>query len=136
MKTEELQTKIQEDLSIDLDSIQSALLDNTKLQAFYLNMLCSYRMLNINLKKKLALSRRDKYLYYSGKSETPCPYVYEKSEIKFLLETDTELLDIDEKIKTTEVKILLLEEACKAFTNRGFNLKTIVELRKFEAGVN
>ncbi|URC15153.1 recombination protein [Paraglaciecola Antarctic GD virus 1] len=135
MTLEEIKALIIEKLTVDRDNLEMELLDNCLRHGRFINLLADHRIESKVLANRLLISRRKKWMYYSGRSDEPYEFVLDKTEIKMMLETDSDCLRIQSQADVNDVKIKQLEDACKSFINRGFNLKSAVEMRKIELGL-
>jgi hypothetical protein len=59
---------------------------------------------------------------------------YEKSEMKTVLSADKEVLRIDTSLQYWGILLEFCRDAMDAVKSRGFSIKHIIEMRKFEAG--
>jgi len=95
------------------------------------------------LERDLECLYRDRWLVYSGKA-TPEQLKTERFASLRILKTDLDIFleadDILQKqvsaIEVAKQKIALLEEGIKMCNQRPFLLKTMLDARKFEAGLN
>jgi hypothetical protein len=135
MKLDEIKLLIEEKLYIDPEKIEHELLDNCLRHGRFINMLADHRIESKILVNKLAIAKRKSWMFYSGRSDEPYEFVLDKTEIKMMLDTDMNLIRIQSQIDMNDIKVKQIEDACKSFINRGFNLKSAVEMRKIELGL-
>lgn len=129
--------QIQEDIKIDQTDLEYTASQNPILQFKYLNLLKKSKIELLKLENTVKERKRDRYLYYSGKHPDECsPTLFEKTEIKLMLETDPDILDVETKLRALKTNIELLEGVVSIFNGRGFTIKNMIDMRKLEAGLN
>lgn len=135
MKLEDLKVQVKNDLYIDLQHLADAAANNSLLHNKYNCMLVDLRL---QYKKEWIESQRAKklsYRYYSG-YEMECPSeILDARGVKIHIEGDDKVLEIQKRMCVLEEKIKFLEDTCQSFVSRGFNIKNIIEIKKFEAGL-
>ena len=135
MKQDEIKLLIEKELYVDRDNLEHELLDNCLRHGRFINLLADHRIESKVLVNRYAMKKRKQWMFYSGRADDAYEYVLDKTEIKMVLDTDESLLRIQSMIDMNDIKIKQLEDACKSFINRGFNLKSAVEMRKIELGL-
>ena len=136
MKFEELQKEVDNDLKIDQFNLTGAAADNCLLHQKYLKLLFNERGLLKKLHLDLIRLKKNKYRYYMGYAEDCPPEELDKTGIKLHIEGDDEVIDLNKKIMFQEEKVKYLEDTCSSIVNRGYNIKHIIEVKKFENGIN
>lgn len=135
MKLEELKQELEDKLVIHYDELELCLRENSLYHGKFINILADHRVESKVLDIRLSKLKRIKWFYYSGRSDEAYEYVLDKSDIKLVMDTDEDILRVRSQMEINDIKIKMLEDACKAFVGRGFNLKSAVEMRKIELGL-
>jgi hypothetical protein len=128
-----------DDLNLDRDSLTIS-----SLHAKYLQILSVERsLLNSCLFKKKALYK-DLREYYLGALNNPDdlerinrePFLHKvlKNEVHNYVDSDNELMKLDTRISIQEEKVEVLTAIIKAIHQRGYDIKSAIEWRKFTNG--
>jgi hypothetical protein len=136
MKLEDLQEELKQDLIIDSTKLQYESANNPVLYGKWLTKLSAIRkeMLRIEASKKSALKQKLDYYTGRGDGDEFSMDRYEKSEMKTVLSADKEVLRIDTSLQYWGILLEFCRDAMDAIKSRGFSIKHIIEMRKFEAG--
>lgn len=136
MKLEDLQTELDKDLEIDYTKLELEAGNNPKLYGKWLRYYsnCKKEMLVIEAKKKRALKNR--LDYYTGRADEVSTDLYEKSEMKTVLSADSEIVKVDAIMNYWMIMMDFCGSAMDAVKSKGFSVKHIIDLRKFESGAN
>lgn len=135
MKLEELKEEIKKDLYIDQSHLADAAAQNSLLHHKYTSMATELRLqykrelIEFYKAKKLA------YRYYMGYEMECPPETLDARGVKVHIEGDEKVLECQKKLFVLEEKIKFLEESISSIVARGFNIKNIIEIKKFNAGV-
>ena len=146
MKLEDIQELwtsdcVLDDVQLDLESKRIPELHNKYYKIFSDEKL---RLVKFESRKK-ELSRL-KWLYYTGKIDRDSldnmgwkPFELDiksrnKVDLDRFLESDKDMIDIQEKIAYQKEKIEYLESIIKTVVNRNFLIKNIIDWRKFTSG--
>lgn len=136
-KLEVFQDELDEDLKISGTNLQYEVQNNVLLHSKWLRLYsnCKKEIMRLEIQKK---TEGKKALdFYTGRGE-PGDAVsmdqYEKSEMKTVLPAHSSLLKIDTSIQYWALLQDFCSSALDAIKARGFNLKTMLDIRKFEAG--
>lgn len=130
-----LEDEITNDIRIDRTQLANEAAEQPTKHMKYIRLLKSARIQMHVAEQKVKRVKRERFLYYIGKSDNVCLTVYEKSEIKNVLEGDDELLQAEKELSLHLERVKLLEMTCDAFKARGFAIKNVIEQQAFEAGV-
>ena len=126
-----------DDVSLDLESLRTPLLFDK-----YLKIASLLSRQENKLKKEYNVLKRDKILYYTGRSD---PEVYKenpfdlkviKNELDIWLNADEDLSNLQEKINEFELKCNYAERTMKNILERQWHIKNVIEWRKFTSGVS
>lgn len=136
MKLEDLNEELKSDLVIDSTKLQYESANNPVLYGKWAVKLSAIRkeMLRIEASKKTAI--KQKLDYYSGRGDGDEFSMdrYERSEMKTVLSADKEVLRIDTSLQYWGILLEFCRDAMDAIKSRGFAIKHIIDMRKFEAG--
>lgn len=133
---EELKKQSAEDLKINIDEIIEASANNCVLHNKYLSLLVDEKFRYKKLTLDMYKLRKARYRYYMGYEEEVPDEVLSDRGIKYHLEGDDEILELQKRIIVTEEKIRFLTETLSSIVSRGFNIKNIIEQRKIDLGIN
>lgn len=135
MTLQELKDQIKQDLKINITQLTSETASNPLLYTKYVHLGSE---LGLELKmaeieyKRISTAR---WLYYSGKGTgIVSPTIYNASEIKKVMEGDEEIIKVEKRIVLLEMKKQIIDEAVKAFQQRGFSLSGIIKFEIFKGG--
>ncbi|BAQ22853.1 UvsY-like recombination mediator [Edwardsiella phage PEi20] len=136
-KLEAFQDELDGDLKIDSTKLQWEVQNNVLLHSKWLRLYsnCKKEIMRLEIQKKTAGKKAlDFYTGRGEPGEEVCMDQYERSEMKTVLAADSSLLKIDTSIQYWQLLQDFASSALDAIKARGFNLKTMHEIRKFEAG--
>ena len=140
MTFDELQQLAEKDLKIndtelDLESLKTPQLHNKY---------CKFHSTYINLLKvaeqTLAKTTKEKWEYFTGKADSE---VYEKkpfnlkilrNDVDRYIDSDEEIRRLSLKIKYQETIVDYLDRTLKNIMNRGFQIKSAIDWKKFTSG--
>ena len=140
MNLSELYDMVKVDLKIDeteldRESLNTPVLHN-KYLVFHVNEKLKLHKLNSDLK----IQKRDKWLYYTGKMSQeeldernwePFDLVVLKTDIDKFIESDSDLITLQSKIKYQEQIVDYLESVIKIVSNRQWNICAALDWIKF-----
>lgn len=134
MSLEKLQNEYDSDIKIDGSKLQFEASNNPVLYSKWLRKYSSIKqeILKLELNKRKILKER--LDFYTGRSNEACLYVYEKSEMKTVILADEEILKIDAKIQIYEIMLDYISKAVDNIKSRGYAIKNMIDIRKFENG--
>lgn len=132
---EKLQEEYNSDIKIDGSSLQTETANNPVLYSKWLKTYSDIKqeILKLELKKTKALKER--LDFYTGRGEEACLTVYERSEMKTVLAADNDILKIEAAIAINNNLLDFVSKALDNIKSRGYAIKNMIDLRKFEAGV-
>ena len=140
MTLEELQEQASKDLRFDDLELASESLRTASLHQKYLTIFNNFRQLKLMNEGNYKVKYRQKWEYYSGKSE---PQVYRdnpfdhkilKADLPIYLESDEELIKLKQKVEYYVMCIDSCERILKQVQQRGWDIKNAIEWRKFVDG--
>jgi hypothetical protein len=140
MTLEELQEQADKDLKIndvelDLESLKTPQLHNK-----YMKHYTKFKLLLTRAEDDYKTLRRDKWEYYTGKSD-PSVYVAKPFDLKILKTDIDKYLEADEDIKLLSQKVVylhtvvdFLDRTLRMIVNRTYTIKNAIEWRRFTSG--
>ena len=145
MKLSELQDSWAQDSRIDETNLGREATKTPQLHAKYLNMLGSVR-LNLRKAESDYLNlRRKKYKYYRGEMsrndlETEGWTQFQgnkplKNEMDEILETDADLIGLQDKIEYLKTVLNQLEQILRSINSRTWDVKNAIEWHRFTNGM-
>ena len=131
MTFEEIQNEYEEDITWNELNARSKISLTAqyiaKYQKHYFNALLKINTINELLGKKY----QEKYIYYKMDADIQL----KSTEIKTFIESDTEYLKLKSAMKKLEIQANFFEECIKNINSMRWDIKTDLELRKFQEGV-
>ncbi|ECH4757316.1 single-stranded DNA-binding protein [Salmonella enterica] len=134
MKLEDLNEQLTKDLEVDQTKLSIELSKNPLLHARWLRVYNEARREIISLEAKKKKLLKDKIDYYSNRGDEFCPFEYSTSELKIVLNADSELLPVDTKIEYYSLIADFANKALDAIKGRGYAINNMVKLRELESG--
>ena len=141
MNFENLQLMWDEDSKINDLELDVAALKIPQLHSKYMKFFSDYRFRKKEAEIKLKILRKEKFEYYSGKAdqkiyaEKPFDLKVLKTDINLYIDSDEDIVKQQMKIDSFEIILDYLESVLKMIANRSFQLKNVIEWRKFIDGV-
>ena len=143
MTLSDIQQKVKRDLKINDMELDIESLRIPSLHSKYLQLLTEHSLLLKKTQGDLAVLKRNKWIYYTGKATED---VYKekgdfplklktKDEERTFIEADDEIRELKGKVDYYETVVEYLQEVVKSVSNRSFQIKNAIEWRKFESGV-
>ncbi|EDI0675954.1 single-stranded DNA-binding protein [Salmonella enterica subsp. enterica serovar Thompson] len=134
MKLEDLNDELLKDLEVDPSKLTLELTKNPILHARWLRVYNEARREIISLEAKKKKLLKDKIDYYTNRGDEFCPFEYSTSEMRAVLNADSELLPIDTKIEYYTLIADFANKALDAIKGRGYAINNMVKLRELESG--
>ena len=129
------------DSVIDDVLIDKAAINIPQLHQKYMTLHSEYTLLLKKKKLELRKMQHKKWLYYSGKAD-PSEYEAEPFNHKIMKGDVNYWVDVDEAVQRCELKveyycatIKTLEEILKQVNQMSFNIKNVIEWRRFVGGM-
>ena len=142
MKLEELQYEAREDLAIkDQERLDQESFKNQNIKPKWLEYRSRYDQLLIMSKTNHQRLWRNKWEYYGGKADAK---IYEtkpfdlkvlKSDLSIYIESDEDIIKIENKIVYLEVVVKYVDGVLKSISARGWDIKNAIQWKNFEAGL-
>lgn len=141
MNFEQLQQMWEQDSKINEIEIDTASRKIPELHAKYMKYFSDYCYKRKEAECRLKMLKREKFIYYSGKAtpdvyaENPFPMKLLKSDVNVFIEGDEEINKLLLKLESIQIVINYLENVLKMINNRSFQIKNVIEWKKFIDGV-
>lgn len=146
MKLEEIQELWTSDCSIDDTQLDIESTKIPELHNKYLKIYSDERLRLVRMDSKRKELQKLKWLYYTGKIDKDSleemnwdPFQLDiksrnKEDLNRFIESDRDLLNMQEKIEYQKEKISYLETIVKSLSNRGYLIKNAIDWKKFTMG--
>ena len=141
MNLDELKMQVQKDLRIDDEHLDTESLKNQEIKAKYLDHKSRYELLLFKAKGDYKRLYREKWEYYGGKADAkiyatkPFDLKVLKTDLAVYIAADEDIINAENKIGYLEVVVDYIKGVIKSVDNRGWDIKTAIDWKKFEAGV-
>jgi len=141
MTLDELKIQVAIDLKVNDERLDTESLKNQELYAKYLDIKSRFELLMYKAKGDYKMLYRDKWEYYGGKSDAnvyvtkPFDLKVLKSDLSIYIESDEEIIQIENKIVYLETVCKYVDGVMKAISGRGWDIKNAIQWKNFEAGL-
>ena len=141
MTLDELKEQVVKDLKVNDERLDTESLKNQELYTKYLNIKSNFELLMYKAKSDYKILYRQKWEYYGGKADAK---IYEtnpfdlkvlKSDLSVYIESDEEIIAIENKIVYLETVIKYVDGVLKSIASRGWDIKNAIQWKSFEAGM-
>lgn len=129
-----------QDSQIDEVLLDEASLRIPRLHQKYLTLHTEFTIGQKRKAQQLKKLKHDKWLYYSGRAdpdvyvEKPFPHRLLKTDVHEWVGVDEEVLAIEMEVEYYNTTIATLENILKQIHQMSFNIKNVIEWRKFVGG--
>ena len=134
MNLETLNDMWEKDSPLDDEKLDHDSLAIPKLHAKYLRLYNNFVTLRDQAELEVKRTYRDRWEYYTGKSEKPFPMKLIKTDVAIYLEADQEYQKSVLKAKYLNQMVEAIKTILSAISNRSFHIKNAVEFAKFLKG--
>ena len=134
MNLETLNEMWAKDAPLDDEKLDNDSLSIPKLHAKYLRLYNNFVTLRDQAELDVKRTYRDRWEYYTGKSEKPFPVKLIKTDVAIYLEADQEYQKSVLKAKYLNQMVEAIKTILSAIINRSFHIKNAVEFAKFLKG--
>ena len=134
MNLETLNDMWEKDSPLDDEKLDNDSLSIPKLHAKYLRLYNNFVTLRDQAELEVKRTYRDRWEYYTGKSEKPFPMKLIKTDVAIYLEADQEYQKSVLKAKYLNQMVEAIKTILSAINNRSFHIKNAVEFAKFLKG--
>ena len=124
----------------DIDEIDYALYENNKIFGILKRMIAAHGRKLEKLTTQYEKVKLHRWRRYAGKwtaeqyKQEPMPEIPLKTDIDKYLAVDEMVVEMKSILNEQERIVKLIEDAQKSWSNRSYNIKTLVEWQKFQAG--
>tara|TARA_B110000116_G_scaffold85931_1_gene74741 strand:- start:3967 stop:4377 length:411 start_codon:yes stop_codon:yes gene_type:complete len=134
MKIDELEKSVDADVYIDETILAKESLSTPVKHNKYLKLLLRERLKLKKLRNELYKVSLGRTNYYNGSDPDPFDYVLKDREVKDYVRVDPIVVEAEAKVTLQEEIVKYLEEVCKMFMNRGFQIKNALDFLKWTSG--
>ena len=134
MNLDTLNDMWEKDSPLDDEKLDHDSLSIPKLHAKYLRLYNNFVTLKDQAELEVKRTYRDRWEYYTGKSEKPFPMKLIKTDVAIYLEADQEYQKSVLKAKYLNQMVDAIKTILSAINNRSFHIKNAVEFAKFLKG--
>tara|TARA_B100000035_G_scaffold300759_1_gene296732 strand:- start:148 stop:561 length:414 start_codon:yes stop_codon:yes gene_type:complete len=134
MNLETLNDMWEKDSQLNDEKLDHDSLDIPKLHAKYLRIYNSFCSLRDQQEFTVKTVYRDRWEYYTGKSEKPFHIKLLKTDVPIYLESDGEYQKAVLKFKYLNQMVESIKTILTAINNRSFHIKNAIEFAKFLKG--
>lgn len=140
---EEIKKMVEKDMKIDPSALDSESLNTPQIHNKYLSILLDEKLIFKRYESTLKVLRKNKWLYYSGKmsEEQMKELEWESFDLALLrvdldrfIESDSEVIELGNKVELYKEKISYLEHVVKIIGNRAWNIRAAIDWIKFTQG--
>ena len=134
MNLDKLNEMWEQDSQLNDEKLDHDSLAIPKLHAKYLRLYNNFVTLRDQAELDVKRTYRDRWEYYTGKSEKPFPMKLIKTDVAIYLEADQEYQKSVLKAKYLNQMVEAIKTILSAINNRSFHIKNAVEFAKFLKG--
>ena len=140
MDLEQLQLEADKDLKINDTELDLESLKTPQLHNKYMKHYTKFKLLLTRTEDELKTIKRDKWEYYTGKSD---PSVYQakpfdlkimRTDIDKYLEADVDIQKLSQKVAYLITVVDFLDRTLRVVVNRTYTIKNAIERRRFTSG--
>ena len=135
MNLDTLNDMWEKDSQLDDEKLDHDSLAIPKLHAKYLRIYNSFSSLRDQQELTVKTVYRDRWEYYTGKSEKPFHIKLLKQDVPIYLESDGEYQKAVLKLKYLNQMVESLKTILTAINNRSFHIKNAIEFMRFSSGL-
>ena len=128
------------DCIIDEDILDHESLKIPQIHSKYLNYISDARLIKIKKEQEYKKLLRDKYEYYTGKSDSevykikPFDLKILKQDVQLYIESDSEIQKTISILNYYKEMVFVLEKILENINTRGFQIKNSIDWQKFMQG--
>lgn len=143
MTLDEIRTELERDMALDQAALDLESLKIPQLHSKYLNFLMDERLVQRKTEADYSVLLRAKWEYYTGKMSQeeldsrgwqPFALKILRQDIDLYLDSDQDLIKLQQKTHYQKEKVALLEEVVKELNSRHWKIRNAIEWRKFTNG--
>ena len=134
MDLQQIQEQFSKDSKIDETNISFEETRSPALLNKYLKLHNNYKLMLSKAESDMKILRREKWMFYTGKSERPFELKILKNDVSTFIDADEEMIKLSSKIDYLKQVVGYLEHIIKNLHNRGFQLRNITTWIKYTEG--
>jgi hypothetical protein len=143
IKLSEIRTMAEQDMKIDGSSLDTESLRTPQIHNKYLSIMLDEKLILKKLESDLNVIKRNKWLYYSGKMSDeqlkdlgwePFDLAILRQDLDRFIDSDTQVIEITNKLELQKEKVNYLENLVKVISNRNWNIRSAIDWIKFTQG--
>jgi len=143
MTLDEIRDELKRDMVLDQAALDLESLKIPQLHSKYLNFLMDERLVQRKTEADYSILLRAKWEYYTGKMSQeeldlrgwqPFALKILRQDIDLYLNSDEDLIKLQQKTQYQKEKVALLEEVVKELNTRHWKIRNAIEWRKFTNG--
>lgn len=143
MTLDEIRIELERDMALDQAALDLESLKIPQLHSKYLNFLMDERLVQRKTEADYSVLLRAKWEYYTGKMSQeeldsrgwqPFALKILRQDIDLYLDSDQDLIKLQQKTQYQKEKVALLEEVVKELNTRHWKIRNAIEWRKFTNG--
>ena len=142
MTLEELKQESYKDLPVkNVEIIDQESFYNQEIKAKWLDYKSRFELLLARNKGDYQVLYREKWEYYGGKADAkvyaakPFDLKVLKTDLKIYISSDSDIIELSNKIAYLETTIKFIDGVIKSIDNRGWDIKHAITWKQFEAGM-
>ena len=142
MTLEELKQESYKDLPVkNVENIDQESFYKQEIKAKWLDYKSRFELLLARSKGDYQVMYREKWEYYGGKSDAkvyaakPFDLKVLKNDLQIYISSDSEVIELSNKIAYLETTIKFIDGVIKSIDNRGWDIKHAISWKQFEAGM-
>ncbi len=140
LNLERIQEQWAEDAPLDEHDLVNQAMAVPGLHQRWMTYYSTFKLMHSDATARMNRVTKDKFEYYAGKApaavykEKPFDHKLLKSDLDKYVYADDEWIKARQKIDYLETCLYYIEGVLRQISNRGYTIKNVIDLRKFEAG--
>ena len=134
MDLQQIQEQFNKDSKIDETNISFEETRSPALLNKYLKLHNNYKLMLSKAESDMKILKREKWMFYTGKSERPFELKILKNDVSTFIDADEEMIKLSSKIDYLKQVVGYLEHIIINLHNRGFQLRNITTWIKYTEG--
>jgi len=140
MTLEELQDLVEKDMKLNDTELDLESLKTPQLHNKYMKHLNNFRLLLSRAEAELITTQRDKWEYYTGKSDqqtyidNPFNLKVLKQDVDQYIKSDVEYVKAKQKVDYLSTIVDYLDKTLRQISSRDWQIRNAIEWRKFTSG--
>jgi len=140
MTLEELQDLVEKDMKLNDTELDLESLKTPQLHNKYMKHLNNFKLLLSRAEAELITTQRDKWEYYTGKSDqqtyidNPFNLKVLKQDVDQYIKSDVEYVKAKQKVDYLSTIVDYLDKTLRQISSRDWQIRNAIEWRKFTSG--